>query len=356
MRSSPRPAVGLVCLVALACAGCSADDGASSSGAGGSSSGSGGFSSGSGGSSAGSRGTGSSPGGSSTSYEPYVSATTAVGMDTAGSPSTCNLAFVISDGDDCVAKRNGQYTLGNAAVKSRIAALKKSGASVRVSFGGSSGKELGATCGSASALTKAYGAALDAAGAAQADFDIEGDELADSDSIALRSEAITLLQKERADLSVSFTLPVMPSGLEADGVALLESADDHGVQVSTVDIMTMNHGSSHTGDMGDYAITSAEAAHDQVEEVFGLSSKGAWRGPALTSMLGVNDVDGETFTVADAERVRAFAEGKGVAWVSMWSAFRDQQCEDGAASSGDAATDCSGVKQGAGDFAEAFSG
>jgi len=348
MRSLPRPAVGLVCLVALTCAGCSAGDEASS--------GAGGSSSGSGGSSAGSGGSGSSSGGSSTSYEPYVSATTAVDMDTAGSPSTYNLAFVISDGDDCVPKWNGQYAIGDSAVKSRVAALKKSGASVRVSFGGSSGKELGATCGSASALAKAYGAALDAAGAAQADFDIEGDELADSDSIALRSEAIALLQKERDDLSVSFTLPVMPSGLEEDGVALLESANDHGVQVSTVNIMTMNYGSSYTGDMGAYAITSAEAAHDQLEKVFGLSSKGAWRGLALTSMLGVNDVDGETLTVADAERVRTFAEGKGVAWVSMWSTFRDQQCEDGAASSGDAATNCSGVKQGAGDFAEAFSG
>ena len=178
-------------------------------------------------------------------------------------------------------------------------------------------------------LAKAYGAALDAAGSTQADFDVEGDQLTDSDSVARRSEAIALLQKERTDLTVSFTLPVMPSGLDADGLALLESANDHSVKVSTVNIMTMNYGSSYADDMGDYAITSAEAAHDQLKKVFGLSDPDAWQGLALTSMIGVNDVDNETFGLSDAAQVREFAEKKGVAWVSMWSSFRDQQCGEG---------------------------
>jgi hypothetical protein len=235
-------------------------------------------------------------------------------------------------------------------------ALTESGSAVRVSFGGASGKELASTCDSAAELAEAYGAALDAAGATEADFDIEGKQLTDSDSVALRSEAIALLQKERTDLAVTFTLPVMPSGLDNDSLALLESANDNGVQVSTVNIMTMNYGSSYDEDMGDYAETSAQAAHDQLEDVFGLSDDGAWKGLALTSMIGVNDVDNETFSLSDAAQVRSFAEEKGVAWVSMWSTFRDQQCEGDDADSDDAATNCSGVEQGAGDFAEAFTG
>ncbi|CAM5700394.1 hypothetical protein SVIOM342S_09397 [Streptomyces violaceorubidus] len=74
------------------------------------------------------------------------------------------------------------------------------------------------------------------------------------------------------------------------------------------------------------ALASAKAAHSQLRKVFGTSDADAWRGMALTSMLGVNDVTGETFTLADAAVVRAFAEEKGVAWVSMWAAFRDQRC------------------------------
>ncbi|MFJ4948611.1 chitinase [Streptomyces sp. NPDC088760] len=288
-------------------------------------------------------------------YAPYVSATEAAATDSAGSPGTYNLAFVISGGSGCTPKWNGTEAVTDSAVTSRISALKKNGATVRVSFGGASGKELAATCDNAEELADAYAEALDAAGSTAADFDIEGDELTDSASVALRSRAIARLQKERPDLDVSFTLPVMPSGLDADGLALLESANTYDVQVSTVNLMTMNYGESYGGDMGDYALTSARAAHAQLKTVFGLSDARAWRGMALTSMIGVNDVAGETFTLADAGQVRAFAEQKGIAWVSMWSAFRDRQC-GGASAAEDALTVCSGVKQEKGAFGEAFAG
>lgn len=325
-RSFLKPAAGLVCLAALCCAGCSSAP--SSSG----------------------------PTTSYAPYAPYVSATTASGNDTEGSPATYNLAFVTADGGDCTPQWNEAYAIGDSAVKSRISALTDSGAEVRVSFGGASGKELAESCTGASALADAYGRALDAAGATQADFDIEGDALTDSTSNTLRSKAIALLQKKRPDLKVSFTLPVMPSGLDSDGLALLESANDQAVKVSTVNIMTMNYGSSYDDDMGDYAITSAKAAHAQLEKVFGLSSSRAWQGLALTSMIGVNDVDNETFTLSDAAQVRAFAQERNIAWVSMWSTFRDQQCGSGSESSDDVATNCSGVTQEAGAFAEALSG
>jgi chitinase len=342
MRSFLKPAAGLVCLVALACAGCSSGSADASDAA-----------------PAQTPRTSAAPSesesSSTTPYAPYVSATTASDTDSTGSPTTYNLAFVISAGSDCTPKWNGTYAIGNSAVKTRISALKESGTSVRVSFGGASGKELAEVCDSATALAAAYGAALDAAGSTQADFDIEGDALTDSDSVALRSKAIALLQKERTDLKVSFTLPVMPSGLDDDSLALLESANDNAVRVSTVNIMTMNYGSPYTGDMGDYAETSAKAAHDQLKDVFGLSSAGAWQGLALTAMIGEQDVSGETFTLADAAQLRTFAEEKGVAWVSMWSTFRDRQCSSDNASADNAATDCSGVTQSSGAFAKALS-
>ncbi|MER5751436.1 chitinase [Streptomyces sp. NPDC002088] len=346
MRSFLRPAAGLTCLFALATAGCSAGSDGTSDAA-----------------PATPEQTSASPSESasesaspSTSYEPYVSATEANDNDSAGSPTTYNLAFVISDGSSCTPKWNGTEAIGDSAVKSRISQLTESGASVRVSFGGASGKELASVCDSASELADAYGKALDAAGATQADFDIEGTQLTDSDSVALRSEAIAQLQKDRPDLKVSFTLPVMPSGLDSDGVALLESANKYDVQVSVVNVMTMNYGESYTADMGDYALTSAKATHTQLKDVFGLSDAAAWRGMALTSMIGENDIDNETFSLSDAAEVRTFAEENEIAWVSMWSTFRDQQCEDGEASQDDAATNCSGVEQSSGAFAEAFSG
>ena len=68
---------------------------------------------------------------SSTSYAPYVSATEASGNDSSGSPSTYNLAFVISDGSECTPKWNDEYALANSTVKSRISQLREDGATVR---------------------------------------------------------------------------------------------------------------------------------------------------------------------------------------------------------------------------------
>ncbi|MEU0583986.1 hydrolase [Streptomyces sp. NPDC006132] len=343
MRSYRKPAaIGLGCLLALATAGCSGQGDAAPA------------------SPTTPPVTTAAPGTSTpteadTEYAPYVSSTDAAGTDSAGSPTTYNLAFVIADGSDCTPRWNGTHAIGDAAVAARIARLKEDGGQVRVSFGGAFGKELAANCDSASELAAAYGKALDAAGTGLADFDIEGDELADSASIALRAQAIARLQAEREDLEVSFTLPVMPSGLGQDSLALLASANDHGVRVSTVNLMTMNYGTAYDGDMGGYARTAARAAHTQLKKVFGTSDAAAWRGMALTSMIGVNDVDGETFTLADAAEVRAFAEEKGIGWVSMWSAARDRQCASGSRSDRPA-TDCSGVTQSSGAFGKAFAG
>ncbi|WP_338685585.1 chitinase [Streptomyces acidiscabies] len=343
MRSFLVPLSGLTCLFALAVAGCSSDSGTTSDAAAGAAEPESPFPSPS-----------VSP--TTTRYAPYVSATEASANDSAGSPTTYNLAFVISDGSACTAKWNGTTAVGDTAVKSRISKLTASGSSVRVSFGGASGKELATVCTSASKLAAAYGAALDAAGSTQADFDIEGTTLTDSASVARRSQAIAQLQKDRPELEVTFTLPVMPSGLDADGLALLASANKYDVQVATVNIMTMNYSETYTRDMGDYAITSATATHTQLKSVFGTTDESAWHGLALTSMIGVNDIANETFTLSDAAQLRSFAEEKGVSWVSMWSTFRDQQCASDTAGQDDAATNCSGVDQSSGAFGKALAG
>ncbi|CAM5738547.1 Hydrolase OS=Streptomyces tendae OX=1932 GN=F3L20_02815 PE=4 SV=1 [Streptomyces tendae] len=204
-------------------------------------------------------------------YAPYVNASTASATDAAGSPTTYNLAFVISSGDGCAPAWDGVQDVDDAQVTSRIAALARTGADMRVSFGGAHGDELAAACDTAEDLAEAYGAALDAAGATRADFDIEGDDLTDSPSVDRRSEAIALLQEERDGLEVTFTLPVMPSGLDEESLALLKSANDHDVEVTTVNLMTMNYAESYDGDMGDYALEAARSAHAQLRDVFGLS-------------------------------------------------------------------------------------
>ncbi|MFJ8752722.1 chitinase [Streptomyces sp. NPDC102441] len=294
------------------------------------------------------------PAATQAAYTPYVSATTAADTDSAGSPDTYNLAFVTSDASSCTPFWGGSAAVGSDVVAARAEALTETGADIRVSFGGAAGTEAALACDSAEELADAYAEVLDAVGATKADFDIEGDALTDTASVTRRNEALALLQEKR-DLDVTYTLPVMPEGLEDTGLAVLQDAVDQDVDVSGVDIMAMNYSTSHSGDMGDYAEQAAAAAHDQLVDALGLSQDEAWKALHITVMIGVNDVEGETFTLDDAESLRAFATRQGVGALSLWAAFRDQECASDEDTTG-ASDTCSGVDQEAGAFAEALSG
>ncbi|WP_203183546.1 chitinase [Streptomyces pratensis] len=294
------------------------------------------------------------PAAARTDYTPYVSATTAADTDGAGSPDTYNLAFVTSGTSGCTPLWGGTTAATSEVVAARVDELTGTGADIRVSFGGAAGTEAALACDSAEELADAYAEVLDAVGATKADFDIEGDALGDTASVTRRNEALALLQENR-DLDVTYTLPVMPDGLEDTGTAVLQDAVDQGVEISAVNIMAMNYSTSHSGDMGDYAEEAAEGAHGRLVEVLGLSQDAAWEALHITVMIGVNDVEGETFTLDDAASLRSFATSHGVGALSLWAAFRDQECSSEVDTT-TASDTCSGVEQEAGAFAEALSG
>lgn len=50
------------------------------------------------------------------------------------------------------------------------------------------------------------------------------------------------LQAANPGLTISYTLPVLPTGLTPNGVALLANAVQRGVRVDVVNIMTMDYG------------------------------------------------------------------------------------------------------------------
>ncbi|MEU6357020.1 cellulose binding domain-containing protein [Streptomyces sp. NPDC047072] len=262
-----------------------------------------------------------------------------------------NLAFV-TDGGGCTPKWGGVTDLGSDAVAAQIGSLRAKGGDVRVSFGGASGSELATTCTSADALAAAYGKAVDAYRLTKVDFDVEGGALPNTTANTRRAQAIAKLQAQHPGLDVSYTLPVMPEGLTQDGVNLLSNAKANGVRISAVNIMAMDYGPAYSGDMGTYAEQAATATQAQVKSVLGLSDSAAWKAVAVTPMLGVNDVASETFTVADASQLVAFAKAKGLGWLSMWSATRDKQCSGGAKNYADAT--CSSVVQDPFAFSKAF--
>ena len=183
-----------------------------------------------------------------------------------------NLAFVVSGGSGgCTPEWGGVTAIGSDPVASQIGALRAIGGDVRISFGGEAGSELALTCTSVSQLAAAYQQVISAYGVSKIDFDIEGAAIENAAANTRRDQAIAALQAADPGLQMSFTLPVLPSGLTADGVAVLTGAVQAGVQIAAVNVMAMDYGDgaapSPSGQLGTFAIDAATATDAQVASV-----------------------------------------------------------------------------------------
>jgi Cellulose binding domain/Glycosyl hydrolases family 18 len=259
-----------------------------------------------------------------------------------------NLAFVVAGGSGgCTPEWGGVTAVGSDPVAAQIGALRAMGGDVRISFGGADGSELATTCTSVSQLQAAYQQVITAYGVTKLDFDIEGAAVANTAANSRRDQALAALQAQDKGLQISFTLPVLPSGLTSDGVAVVTGAVQAGVQLAAVNVMAMDYGDgaapSPSGQLGTFAIDAATATDAQVATAMGISDAAAWPKIAVTPMIGVNDTSDEIFTVANAQQLVAFAASKHLAWLSMWSAARDQPCPGGAQPS--AEPTCSSIAQ-----------
>jgi hypothetical protein len=248
-----------------------------------------------------------------------------------------NLAFVVAAGSGgCTPEWGGVTAIGADPVAAQIGALRAVGGDVRISFGGEAGSELAVTCTSVSQLQAAYQQVISAYDVNKIDFDIEGAAVDNTAANARRDQALAALQAQDPGLQISFTLPVLPSGLTSDGDAVLTGAVAAGVNISAVNVMAMDYGDgaapNPSGQMGTFAIDAATATDAQVASALGISDDAAWSKVAVTPMIGVNDTSDEVFTVANAQQLAGFAASKHLAWLSMWSAARDTECPGGAQS------------------------
>jgi hypothetical protein len=220
--------------------------------------------------------------------------------------------------------------------------FRSQGGDVVVSFGGQAGEELAAVC-SAGELESAYASVIDAYDAKRVDFDIEGAAIQDGAANARRNKAIAQLQSDRPGLRVVLTLPVLPTGLTPDGLALVKKAKAAGVSLSLVNIMAMDYGEDAApkpeGAMGRLAVSAMSATIGQLEGVFKESVAGHL---SVTPMIGINDIPSEIFTLVDARKLRRSAGRVHLGGLSMWQLGRDSKCEKPSTKT---QIDCSGVPQ-----------
>jgi chitinase len=262
------------------------------------------------------------------------------------------LAFVIAGGG-CNATWNGNTSIDNAGWETAINNLRASGGDVLVSFGGAAGTELGQACTSVSTLQAQYKRVIDTLNLTRIDLDIEGSALGDTGANDRRNQALAALQQQYASagrhLAVDYTLPVNPTGLESNSISLLNNAKSRGLDVSVVNIMTMDYGSPM--DMGQAAVSAANALHTQLGQIWNTkSSDQLWAMEGNTPMIGVNDTTSEVFTTGNASTLESFAASHGIQLLAFWALGRDKAC----ATNGQLSDSCSGTPQSAYQFSRTF--
>jgi hypothetical protein len=243
-----------------------------------------------------------------------------------------SLGFIVNGTQACQATWFNAFTMSQGFAAADIANLRAIGGDVKPSFGGASGTELAQSCTSVSALTAQYQSVIDAYNLTQIDFDIEGAAVADPPSVDRRSQAMAALQATARSrgktLGITLTLPVLPSGLTADGLAVVRSAVNRGVNITTVNVMAMDYGDGEapnpSGRMGQFAIQSAQSLHNQIAPLLtGRTDAQIWNTIGVTPMLGVNDIRTEIFTQTDMRQLLTFAQQQHLGELAFWDVTRD---------------------------------
>jgi Glycosyl hydrolases family 18 len=261
------------------------------------------------------------------------------------------LAFV--NGGGC------QWSLPNqSGWQSQVSALQAEGGDVSVSFGGytvdTDGTDLGAQCSSAAAMATQVESVVTTFNVSHLDFDIESNEQSNNADLALTAQALaqvrTWASGSGRQLTITYTIPTLPTGLTSTGEGILTTAHANGFTPNIVNIMSMDYGSSGT-EMGTAANQALDATAGQLESIYGISSGAAYAMLGNTPMIGQNDTSGEILTLADAATVESHAAQEGIGWLSFWAEGRDN---GGCPGSTSASSTCSGLSQSNGAFTQAF--
>ena len=299
-----------------------------------------------------------SSGGGSASFAPYIDMSLTpdeqlLTIQQQSGIKTFTLAFIVGNGG-CTASWGGigpisSDTLPNGtSILSLVQGVRAAGGDVIISFGGALGQELALDCSDAGSLQAAYQSVINKYSVNKIDIDIEGGATSDQASITRRDQALKALKAANPGLVVSYTLPVLPSGLINTGVNILNSAKADGLALDVVNVMAMDYGSSQDNgaQMGLDATDAAVATEAQIQAA-GLSAT-----VGVTPMIGVNDTNTEVFQLSDAQTLLNFARSHSyITRLSMWSVGRDN---GGCANQDFASATCSGLSQNNYQFSSIF--
>lgn len=264
-------------------------------------------------------------------YAPYVDVTMFANWNT--TPPTMNtlfindalnlgvkkfhLAFVAYDRESkSVMWGNRNFPLTSA--KSIVSLINEKGAEAIFAFGGFSGLDPSVDM-SVDELTNLYIDISKVYGVRHIDFDFETIGLY---NYSKAFPAAVAAKKQIPDLHFSLTLPVMPTGLNTEGLTMISAAKSAGLDVS-VQIMAMDYGQNNP-DMGNAAVQAAISTKEQLAKIYPEKSGAElFSLIGVTPMLGLNDTAPEAFLLKNIATLTDFAKTNGIALIGAWDLNRD---------------------------------
>jgi chitinase len=249
------------------------------------------------------------------------------------------LAFMLSKGV-CNPEWDGSRPLLGGVDQSTIQAIRAAGGDVAVSFGGWSGKKLGASCKTVAALAGAYQKVITAYSLNAIDIDIEHTEMSNK-KVRLRVvDALAAVQQANPGLEISITFGCAETGPDQSGLSLIADAAAIGFQPTAWTIMPFDF-DAPVSNMGATSVAAAQGLDAALVSAYHLSAAAAYQHVGISSMNGVTDESDETVSTSDFDTMLAFAQANHLARFTFWSVNRDRSCPTGQAPS----DSCSGVAQ-----------
>jgi chitinase len=229
----------------------------------------------------------------------------------------------ISDAGHCNPAWGGtpNYSIYQEWAKTTIDNMLANDMKLVIAFGGTQGIDISALC-NETELLKAYEKVIETYHPHGLEFNIENS----TSNIPKIVVAIQELQKKYPHLEIVFTLHTLPEGITSTSEKILFEATETGINY-TVNLLLMNYGPTYTGNMAAYGVQATRIFFDYLKKLYPRKTKEElWGMIELTPMIGVNNVPGEEFTLADASTISNFAKHFGIGEVSMWLANRDFPC------------------------------
>ena len=221
------------------------------------------------------------------------------------------------------------YTYGSGdahetEIENQMKKVRAKGGDIAVSFGGNT--DLGNAVApwmlsSESKLVSVYEEIINGYGLTRIDLDVEGNNEVLSNNIT-NAKAIKQVQKDTG-VEVTLTLPTLASGLDANGLSILDAYLDEGVELTKVNVMAML---LWGGDQGDLDIQALEGLQKQLITEYGkhgttLTDEQAYKLVGSTNSIGTES--GKLFDTSDTKDVTDFAKENDIGELSFWVANRD---------------------------------